>query len=473
MNVDILIKSGVVVTMNDSFDVLRDGAIGVRSDEIVSVGPTQKLQSELNAGKVIDATDQLILPGLINTHVHVSDILSRGIGKQRILHDWVTNAKKPFVAAMDAEEHRIASELYCYETIQSGITTFVENAGATGNGYERDVIESKLGVYEEAGIRNIYAHGFMTEEANEEMKWVLETFEQKEPEVNHPPTTLVTAEEGLSKTESLIEAYHETADGRQSVWPAPFLARTVSPEALRGAYELAEEYEVMTTTHTAEAELQERYPLSSVEYLDSADYLGERTLLGHCVQVDDRDLQLLARTDTKVAHNLAANLSLASGIAPVTRMLDSNITVGIGTDNACLSDIVNMFADMRMVSLVHKGHTRNPSAITARQVLSMATRDGATAIGRGDDLGSIESGKKADIILLDLNKPHLVPTTNLYSTIIHQMQGKEIEAVICNGEIIMESGEVKSIGQPFDSLYDEANKAAKRITERAGLTSLQ
>ncbi len=473
MNVDILIKDGVVVTMNDSFDVLRNGAIGIRSDEIVSVGPTQELQSELNADKVIDATDQLILPGLINTHVHVSDILSRGIGKQRILHDWVTNVKKPFVAAMDAEEHRIASKLYCYETILSGITTFVENAGATGNGYEDNIIESKLGVYEEAGIRNVYAHGFMTEEANEEMEWVLETFEQKEPEVNHPPTTLVTAEEGLSKTESLIETYHETADGRQSVWPAPFLARTVSPEALRGAYELAEEYEVMTTTHTAEAELQERYPLSSVEYLDSADYLGERTLLGHCVQVDDRDLQLLARTDTKVAHNLAANLSLASGIAPVTRMLDSNITVGIGTDNACLSDIVNMFADMRMVSLVHKGHTRNPSAITAKQVLSMATRDGAVAIGRGDDLGSVESGKKADLILLDLNKPHLVPTTNLYSTIIHQMQGKEIETVICNGETVMRSGEVESIEQPFSSLYDEATEAAKRITERAGLTSLQ
>jgi len=302
---------------------------------------------------------------------------------------------------------------------------------------------------------------------------MLETFKNKEPEVNHPPAETVTAEEGLKTVESLIEAYHGTADGRQSVWPAPYLARSVSGEALRGAYELAEKHDVMTTTHTAESEFQERYPISSVEYLDSVGYLGERCLLGHCVQTDHQDLQLLADSDAKVAHNMAANLALASGIAPVPSMVDMDIAVGVGTDNACLSDVVNLFADMRMVSLVHKGHFRNPRAVTAKQMLAMATRDGAEAIGREDDLGSIEMDKKADIILLDLDYPHLVPATNIYSTIIHQVQGHELDTVICDGDVIMSDGDVDSIEQPFSELRSDAISTTERVIDRAGLEKLK
>jgi cytosine/adenosine deaminase-related metal-dependent hydrolase len=472
MNADLLIENGLLVTMNDSLEVIENGSVGIRENQIIAVGPTEEIRSEINCKRTIDASDQIVLPGLINTHVHVSDVLSRGLGKQRLLHDWMVNSKQPFVAAMDKEDHEIASKLYSYESISSGITTFVENAGATGKGYDEDVIETKMDVYDNSGIRNVYAHGFITQRPNEETASMLETFKRKEPEVNHPPAEIVTAQEGLEKVESLIEAYHGTASGRQSVWPAPYIARSVSDEALRGAYELAEKHDVMTTTHTAESEFQERYPISSVEFLDSAGYLGKRCLLGHCVQTDHQDLQLLAENDVKVAHNIAANLALASGVAPIPDMIDMGITIGIGTDNACLSDVVNLFSDMRMISLVHKGHFRNPRAVTAKQTLAMATKGGAEAIGKRDSLGSIETGKKADILLLDLDHPHLVPTTNVYSTIVHQMQGHELETVICNGDVIMNDGKVDSIEQPFSELRSDATSTTERVIDRAGLREL-
>jgi cytosine/adenosine deaminase-related metal-dependent hydrolase len=154
-------------------------------------------------------------------------------------------------------------------------------------------------------------------------------------------------------------------------------------------------------------------------------------------------------------------------------MVDMDITVGVGTDNACLSDVVNLFADMRMVSLVHKGHFRNPRAVTAKQTLAMATRDGAEAIGQADSLGSIEEGKKADILLLDLDHPHLVPTTNIYSTIIHQAQGHELDTVICDGNVIMNDGEVNSIEQSFSELRSDAISTTERVIDRAGLEGLK
>ncbi len=473
MYVDTLITNGFVLTMDDSFAVLEDGSVGILDGEIVEIGSTERLKSELDARQIVDASAKLVLPGLINSHVHVADILSRGLGSYRILHDWKTNAKGPFVAAMETADHEVSSELYCHETISSGITTFVENAGSIGAGYPEEIVEAKLRIYDEAGIRNIYAHGFVTDPIDGELAAVQATFADKHPEVTHPTHTHVSTADGLKRVKSLLESYHGTAEGRQSVWPAPYLARSVSPEGLMGAYELAEEYDVMTTTHTAEAEFTERKPLSSVEYLHSVGYLGERCLLGHCVQIDDRDIQLLADSGTKVAHNMASNLALASGIAPIPKMRRAGISTGIGTDNACLSDMVNMFADMRMVSLVHNGYTRNPQAITAKQTLSMATKEGAEAIGRGDDLGSIEIGKQADIILVELEHPHLTPMTNPYRTVVNQLRGHEVTTVICNGKPIMEDGAVLSLEKSSAELRTDAIDTAETIIERVGLENLR
>jgi len=468
---DIAITDGIIVTMDQDRSIIDPGTVVVRDGEIEAVGKTDQIISKYTIDRRIDANGHVVLPGFIDSHIHVPDILSRGIGKERLLHDWLVNVKKPFVAAMTPSDHAVAAALYCYEAINFGVTTFVENAGGTGSGYSSDIIETKLAEYENAGIRNIYAHGFMDNPSGE-LGGMFESLRRKEPQVKHPPDTFVSTDEAVERTESLIEEYHGSADGRQSVWPAPYTAGNVSPEGLQRAYELAERHDVMTTTHTAESGLQERAPLSSVETLANTGYLGERTLLGHCVQLDDRDIQLLAETDTKVAHNIATNLIIGSGIAPIPELLRSGVTVGLGTDNACLNDTVNPLSDIRIIDLTHKGTNRHPKAVTPQSVLEMATIKGARAIGREDELGSIEVGKKADMALLDLNHPHLTPQNDIVQTLVYQAQGTEIDTVLCAGEVIMDNNRAPAVDGKYPDLYQESNKRAKKIIDRAGLSEI-
>jgi len=282
MTGETLIHDGIVVTMDSDRRVLEDGAVAIRGSSIIDVGPTDRLTDQYDPERKIDASGSLVLPGLINAHVHVPDILYRGLGRNRRLHDWLFNIKQPLVGAMNVEDHETAAALYCQESLLSGVTTFVENAGGTGSGYSDEEIAAKLAVYDDLGVRNVYAHCFLDKEPSEEFQEFVETQERKEPAVAHVDDGTVGTEEALDTVESLIETYHGTADGRQTVWPGPFLAGGTTPEGLAGAYELAEKYDVMTTTHTAETAEQERGLATSVEFLESAGYLGERTLLGHC-----------------------------------------------------------------------------------------------------------------------------------------------------------------------------------------------
>jgi len=294
----------------------------------------------------------------------------------------------------------------------------------------------------------------------------------REPSVNHvlPDETVTDTEASLDIVESLIEAYHGTADGRQSVWPAPYIATNVTPEGLRGAYDIARRHDVMTTTHTAENAYNEQSRrLSSVAYLRNADYLGERTLLGHCVQVSEADIRALAVTDTKVAHNTLANCALGSGVAPVPKMHNYGVTVAMGTDNVPNSDTVNMFKDVEFAAHLHKGHNRDAGAITAEKVLEMATIDAARAIGRGDELGSIEAGKLADVVLVDLDQPHMTPRQYLPAALVYQSRGSEVETVICNGEVVYDDGRVPGVEQQYGDLQRTATDTATDIIDRAGM----
>ena len=469
---EILVTNGVVVTMDPDRRVYEDGAVAIEGRDIVEVGPTEEVTANMDAERLIDATGQLVMPGLVNTHVHVPDILYRGRGKERSLHDWLVNVKQPFVAAMNAEDHQLAATLYCREALLAGVTTFVENAGGTGTGYDPSVVEAKLDVYDEMGIRNVYAPAFLDREMDPALSRYVECQQRKAPDVAHVEGPLPETDDALSRVESLIREYHGTANGRQSVWPAPFLAWGVTPEGLAGAVELAETYDVMTTTHTAESPQQERHLASSVEYLDSADYLGERTLLGHCVQLSEADIRLLAATDTRVAHNVVTNCSLGTGVAPVPTMLQYGVTVGLGTDNIDQNDTVNLLSDMRFAGTVHKAARQDPAAMTAEQVLAMATIDGARAIGRADDLGSLERGKTADLVLLDLERPHLTPYSDVASLLVYQVQGTEVTTVLCNGSLVVEG---RSLSVESTHLPDSRQRLFDRCAELAsesGIDSL-
>jgi len=472
----LVIDGGTVMTMNDQRDVIEDGALVIEDERILDVGRGTRIRSEYAADEHIDGSGHAILPGFISAHAHVSGILLRGLGNYRDLYDWLLNVKRPATDAMTGDEHAVAAALYSKEALRSGMTTFVENATGSAGSYPREYIDRKLEVYEAAGVRNVFAYAFADKPPTAEYIESAKSIAMREPSVEHiiPDETVADTDDALETVETLIDTYHGTANGRQSVWPAPYLTGVVSPEGLTGAYDIAERHDVMTTTHAAEDAYDEQMRrLSSVEYLRNAGYLGERTLLGHCVQVSDADIRALAATDTKVANNMVANLALGEGIAPVPQMQNYGVTVGIGTDNVPNSDTVNMLKDMEDAALVQKGHNRDAGAITAEKVLEMATIEAAEAIGRSSDLGSLEPGKLADVVLLDLDFPHLRPRPYLPSAIVYQTQGYEVDTVICNGEVVLENGQSPRIDDLYDSLAETVIDASEAVIDRAGLTEIR
>ncbi|MFC6874977.1 amidohydrolase family protein [Halobellus marinus] len=471
--VDTLVTNGTVVTQNDAREVLQDGTVAIQDGEIVAVGPTAEVTDRYDADEVVDASDHLVLPGLINAHTHVSDILFRGCwGDDRTLFDWLYNVKRPGVAAMDADDHRVAAELYCLEAIKSGMTTFVEN-DAEMTWEEWDEIETKLDTYDRSGIRSVYARGFMDQPVDDGYRSMVAEFTTKEPGVEHPDPEdyVVETEAGLDEVASLIEQYHGTAEGRREIWIAPVVVEGMTTEGLQKSYALAERHDVMTTTHVSESQLQEQgRALSSVEYLSNIDYLGEHALLAHCIHISERDARILAATDTRVSHNLIANLFLGSGLAPLDALRNHGVTTCVSTDNASCSDTVNLLKDAQYATLTHRGANADSGVVSTQAALDMVTRDAARAMRKGDALGSLETGKRADVILLDADRPHMTPVRDAVSAVIHQAQGHEVDTVICDGDIVMRDGVVTTLDE--SSILQRARETATAVIERSGLDSL-
>ena len=469
---ELLITGGTVLTQNDAREVITDGGVFIRDGHIEAVGSREELRPEYAAETVIDASGMAVIPGLINTHTHVSDILLRGsFAEDRGLYDWLLNVKQPATASMDADEHALAATLYTMEALAGGVTTFVENDTELRFDSPANT-HAKLGVYDQLGVRVFYGAGFADKPADAVparfAEFISATVE-RDPTVTPlaSDALLTETETALDSIASLIERHHSPEDGL-SVWPAPVVVERTTSEGLRGAYDLAEEYNVMTTTHVAEADIQDSGPMSSVEYLRNVGYLGDRALLGHCVQISKRDVRLLAQTDTRVAHNAYTNMRLATGVAPVVPMRDAGVTVGIGTDNSILSDTVNPLADARLVASVHKGYHRDPGVVSAQQAFDMITCEAAQAIRR-PDLGSIEEGGRADLAIVDLQQPHLTPAPDPVHALVYGAQGFEIETVICDGSIVFDNGAAVGLRREPASVLAECREVGAEIVERVGI----
>lgn len=469
----LLITNGTVVTQNPKREIVRHGAVYVEDETITAVGPTGELTDRFDADRVIDASDHLVIPGLVNPHVHVSDILLRGSsGVDRGLYDWLFNVKQPGMAVMTTADHELAAALYCQEALCSGVTTVVENDAEVPAG-AFETMEAKFDVYDAAGIRNIYARGIRDLPTDDGFQALIDRITAREPTVDHPDQSryVEPLDVWLDELERLYDAHHETADGRQEVWVAPVIVEGMTDEGLERTYRFATERDVMTTIHTAEAPEQAAGPLSPVEHLRNVGSLGEHALLGHCVQIDERDVRLLAETDTRVAHNIASNLALGNGFAPVPTMRAHGVPVGLGTDNSILSDTINPLADLRLAALAHRGHHTDPGVISPQDALDMVTIEAARTIRKEDELGSIEPGKRADIALLDTDHPHLTPMPNPVSALVYQALGTEFDTVICNGSVVVDDGVVTGIDAAYPDLRAQANEAATRLRDESGLAA--
>jgi len=406
--VDIIIKNGTILTLDSNNSIFENGFICIRGDSISKIGTGNP--TLFKAEKIIDAGGGLILPGLVNGHTHAAMSLFRGLADDLPLMEWLNNYIFPAESKMDAEFVYTGTLLALAEMIMSGTTTFCDMYL-----FEEEVAKAAR----KAGVRCLVGE-------------VLYDF----PSPNYGPV-----EKGLEYTESLIKKWSN--DPIVSIAVEPHSLFTCSPELLTSSNELALRYHVPLIIHVAEtlsevAEIKKKYGKTPVKHLDSLGLLGPHLIADHCVHVEDADIKTMAAHGVKVVHNPESNMKLASGIAPVPEMLSQGLTVGLGTDGCASNNNLDLFSEMDTAAKLHKVNTLDPTVMDALSVLKMATIQGARALGLHQITGSLEVGKKADVIVIDTHKPHLTPMYSAASHLVYAARGNDVRHSIINGQPVME-----------------------------------
>ncbi|MBW2013014.1 MAG: amidohydrolase [Deltaproteobacteria bacterium] len=405
---DIIIKNGTILTLDSKNSIFENGFICTRGDSISKIGTGNP--TSFKAKKIIDAEGGLILPGLVNGHTHAAMSLFRGLADDLPLMEWLNNYIFPAESKIDAEFVYTGTLLAIAEMIMSGTTTFCDMYL-----FEDEVAKAAR----KTGIRSLVGE-------------VLYDF----PSPNYGPV-----EKGLEYTESLLQKWAN--DPIVSIAVEPHSLFTCSPELLTASNKLALKYHVPLIIHVAEtltevSEIKEKYGKTPVKHLDSLGLLGPHLIADHCVHLEDEDIKTLAAHGVNIVHNPESNMKLASGIAPVPEMLSQGLTVGLGTDGCASNNNLDLFSEMDTAAKLHKVNTLDPTVMDALSVLKMATIQGARALGLHQITGSLEVGKKADVIVIDTHKPHLTPMYNAASHLVYAARGNDVRHSIINGQPVME-----------------------------------
>jgi 5-methylthioadenosine/S-adenosylhomocysteine deaminase len=413
---DLLITNGTVLTLDANNTEIRNGAVAVRKDSITAVGTAAEF-SDWHASRVIDAGGGIIMPGLINSHTHASMTCFRGLADDLQLMTWLNEHIFPAEAKLDEQKVFWGALLACAEMIMSGTTCFCDMYL-----YEDAVARAA----KEAGVRAVVGE-------------VLYDFDSP----NYGPI-----EKGFEYTQTLIDTWQ--GDPLVTIAVEPHSTYLCAPELLQRAFNLTQTFSLPFVIHLAESkseveQIMERYGRTPVEHLADLDVLAPNVLACHCVELTPNDISLLQRFDVKVAHNVESNMKLASGIAPIPELLKEGICVGLGTDGCASNNDLDLFLEMDTVAKVHKAKTLDPTAMDARTVLKMATIQAARALGLAESIGSLENGKKADLIIIDTHKPHLTPMYDPVSHLVYTVMGSDVRTSIINGTIVMEDGHLKTI----------------------------
>ena len=432
---EIIVTNGIVVTVNPGFDVISDGRVSIRNGRIVSVGPAVESFQAPFGVKVIDAAGGIIMPGLVNTHTHLPMSLFRGLADDLPLKDWLNNYIFPAEARYINENTvRLASLLSCAEMLLSGTTTFCD-------GY---FLESSVAqAVEEAGMRAVLGQGIIDFPA---------------PGVPDPAMKFNAAREFLA----------EWSGKSFLINPSLFCHSpyTCSAETLCAAKGLADDFGVKFQIHVAETRgeadmIADACGDSSIRHLDNLGVLDENTVAIHAVWVDEKDIGIMADRRVSVSHNPESNMKLASGIAPVSAMLDAGITLGIGTDGCASNNAPDMFSAMDMAAKLAKVFSKDPTLFDAKTVLRAATIGGAELCGLSELTGSLEPGKAADLIIVNTAKPHLIPLYDPVSHLVYAACGSDVDTVMVNGRVLVEGGRLVHLD--IDGIMDAMIDAAKNI----------
>jgi len=418
--IDLIIVGGKALLMDERKTVWENAAIAIHKSSIIAISDKTDLAKKYCAKKTIDAHNSLIIPGFVNCHTHAAMTCFRGIADDLELMDWLNNYIFPAEAKnVNKNLAYWGTMLGCAEMIKSGTTTFCDMY----------IFEDETArAAKQAGLRCLVGE-------------VLFDF---------PSPNAKTPAEGLSYTRMLLEKWGN--DPLVNIIVEPHAFYTCSPSLLTDAKKLADEFNAPVGIHLLEnkaerEQLQEKFGKGAVSYLRDIGYLGDKLIAFHCVCLDDKDINLFARHNCMVVHNPASNMKLASGIAPVPDMLKAGVTVGLGTDGCASNNNLDMIKDMSLAAKLHKVTRLDPTVMDAQTVVRMATIEGAKTLGMDKITGSLEIGKKADLIIMGLNKPHLTPLYNEYSQLVYAASGADVDTVIINGKVVMENRKLLTIDE--------------------------
>jgi len=434
--VDIVISGGRILTMDDKDTRFERGALAIRGNTIVAVGNEDNIRKEYFGAQWIDAGNCLVMPGLINSHTHAAMTCFRGIADDMELMTWLNNYIFPAEAKnVDPELAYWGSLLACAEMIKSGTTTFCDMYI-----FEDETAQAA----KHAGMRCLLGE-------------VLFDF---------PSPNVKTPEEGLLYTEMLIKKWAD--DPLVNIMVEPHALYTCSPALLENARNLAQRYEVLLAIHLLEnrdeaRQLKEKLGKGAVAFLKDMGYLHDRFFAFHCVYMDNDDIRMFADCGCKVVHNPESNMKLASGVAPITNMLNAGIVVGLGTDGCASNNNLDMFQEMDTAAKLEKSVRLDPTVMSARTVLHMATSQGAKVLGLDGHVGVLKPGMKADIVIVNLNKPHLTPLYDEYSHLVYAVNGADAETVLINGQVVMQDRRLLTINEA--EAMEKVNQIAIRIRE--------
>lgn len=422
----IIIKNGTVLTMNEGRDILENGVVVIKDNKIISVG-NEDLLERYSAKKIIDAEDGIVMPGMINTHTHVAMTVFRSLADD--VPDRLNRYIFPLENKMVSPEMAyLGARLGTMEMALGGVTTMVD-----------------MYLFEESAaeaVKEIGLRGIMTQNI-----------------IKYPTADGKNKGETLNRAIALIEKYQN--DELITPGLAPHAPHTVTKEELLEIKRVSEKYNAPVSMHVAEtdkefAKFKKEFNMTPVEYLDSLGLLNERLIAAHNIFVTDSDIELLKKRDVGIAHNMVANIKSAKGISPALKMHDEGLRVGLGTDGPMSGNTLDIIGQLGYVAKVHKLNSKDRSALPPKKAVEMATIGGAKAIHREQELGSLEAGKLADVVIVETKSVNMNPIYDPYSALVYSANASNVDTVIVNGKLIVEDREIKTI---------DSKKVIKEMTE--------
>ena len=450
-----LFTNATLITMNTEREIINDGALAIQGNRIVAIDKTSTLLARYPEEESIDVGGKLIIPGLIDTHVHLAQALIRGCADDMALIQWLCERVWVLQGNYTHEDGYVSARLCIAEMLKSGTTTFLESMLAHRYGF--DGIAQAV---QESGIRACLAGIVMD----------IGTYATQESSMH--VGLIESRETSLLGVMDMHSKWQGAANERIDVWFGPRTPGGVTSELYREMSGLAHQHNMGITMHLAEVEadkifLQEKYGLSPVLYADSVGLLGPKSVMVHMVWLNEADIDRLVTTGTTVSHNPSSNSKLASGVCKVPQMLEKGVNVALGCDGGPSNNDYDLIRDMKLAAIIHKAVALDPLIVPAETVLEMATINGARALGLEHEIGSLEVGKKADLVVIDLDRLHTTPSPNPVSTLVYAATGGEVDTVVVDGKILVQGGQLLSMNEA--EVKQQARVHALQVYKRAGI----